>query len=225
MQVAKIYRTQHSQGLTIQNAIAQKKSDAQVEAVLTAFEPASMRLGELVPLFVWFERKPGEFSREAKQTLYRLVKVPMDLHQTEEILDSSSRAGHELALIRARYYRSPELLEVITSRLPRMSLQERVMATDTLAVLKGSKTGTELDRAVASTFYSDPDCGQFSVKTLEAGGNPSSEPMVNVCMRKLALERGPSWIRAVESQGWMTWPLNDYSRKLAKGLLSPPKAK
>ena len=56
--LSRIYRTQGSQGLTIQRALEKKTSDTQAKFVLVAFAPDKVRLPELFPLpFAWLDRR------------------------------------------------------------------------------------------------------------------------------------------------------------------------
>lgn len=130
---ANLYRNQKAAGLTPQNALRAKVSDAQAAAVLHAFDPASLRLGEVLPVFAWFDRSSGKYSDEARTALSAFIRLPLEVHQEISLLDLGSQSARALALMRAKALGRPELLAAIGARLDQLSPQEKVEALEVLA--------------------------------------------------------------------------------------------
>lgn len=129
---AKLYRARKAQGLTPQNALKDKFTDAQAAAVLHAFEPESLRLGLVIPVFAWFDRTSKMTSEEARMALAEFIKLPLGLHEEIALLDMGSRSARRVALLRAKATGRPELLAAIQERLNTMPLQDRAEAIEVL---------------------------------------------------------------------------------------------
>jgi hypothetical protein len=125
---ADLYRARNIQGLTPQNALRAKVTDAQAAAVLRAFDPATLRLGEVLPVFSWFDRTADKNSDEARGALAAFIRLPLEVRQEIALLDFGSRSARRLALMRAKALGRPELFEAIEARLDKMPLPDRAEA-------------------------------------------------------------------------------------------------
>lgn len=146
---------------------------------------------------------------EANYVVFHFVRHDFTDSEFVALIDSQNELENLLGLIRARYFRSEQLIQPIIHNLRRYSDSLKVSALLTLSILRGTRISLDAIPALAKTT-------EFKLKPVNCSGldwrnlmkHISDQASSNVCLRQRLKTSPGGYIQWLEGFRWIDQPFS-----------------
>ena len=223
VKISKVYRDSYTNdellrvnpnvALSFDGMIASKKKTADLSAVLDQWNISTLDQAGVRA----FYKKADELRIGYLHNAYDLLAAKITKDELKQMIVVENHQGDtnllKYALLRAKYYREPEYVEVILNQFPQYSDNVKSHALGTLSALVGEKNdlekyiGYRMGKQLNKKFY-NPDCSLLDSKNSERVIQDLGDASLNICLRdKVFRSHDIGRMITFDNMGWLSKPL------------------